>query len=50
MVVVDAACLRGACDRDPALGQAVLQRVLAVVSGRLHSARVRLLDLYGSPA
>jgi CRP-like cAMP-binding protein len=50
LVVVDAVCLRAACDRDPALGHAVLQRVLAVVSGRLHSARVRLLDLYGSPA
>lgn len=43
----DGACLRGKCEDDPALGYALLQRVVGVMSDRLHSARVRLLDLYG---
>lgn len=48
-VAFDGACLRGKCTEDPALGYALLQRVVAVMSSRLHSARVRLLDLYGRP-
>lgn len=44
----DGACLRGKCEGDAALGYALLQRVVQVMSGRLHSARVRLLDLYGA--
>jgi CRP-like cAMP-binding protein len=47
VVSIDGACLRGKCDADPALGYALLQRVVQVMSKRLHSARVRLLDLYG---
>lgn len=31
----------------PVLGHALLSRVVHVMSARLHSARVRLLDLYG---
>ncbi len=46
-VAFDGACLRGKCAADPALGYALLQRVVQVMSVRLHSARVRLLDLYG---
>ena len=48
VVALDAACLRVKCERDPALGYALLQRVVMVMSERLLSARVRLLDLYGS--
>ena len=48
VVSIDGACLRGKCDADPALGYALLQRVVQVMSKRLHSARVRLLDLYGT--
>ena len=48
VVSVDGACLRGKCETDPALGYALLQRVVQVMSTRLHSARVRLLDLYGT--
>jgi CRP/FNR family cyclic AMP-dependent transcriptional regulator len=44
----DGACLRGKCEADPTLGYALLQRVVRVMSTRLHSARVRLLDLYGT--
>lgn len=46
-IAFDGACLRGKCDADPALGYALLQRVVQVMAQRLHSARVRLLDLYG---
>ena len=48
IVSFDGACLRGKCEADPALGYALLQRVVQVMSTRLHSARVRLLDLYGT--
>ena len=47
VVSIDGACLRGKCETDSALGYALLQRVVKVMSTRLHSARVRLLDLYG---
>lgn len=46
-IAFDGACLRGKCEEDAALGYALLQRVVHVMSGRLQSARVRLLDLYG---
>ena len=49
VVAIDGACLRGKCEADPALGYALLQRVVQVMATRLHSARVRLLDLYGRP-
>lgn len=49
VVAFDGACLRGKCQADPALGYALLQRVVHVMSERLLSARVRLLDLYGRP-
>ena len=38
--------LQEACGQDPALGVAVLSRVLRVVSGRLEATRLRLLDIY----
>jgi len=47
-IAFDAACLRGKCEADATLGYALLQRVVQVMSARLHSARVRLLDLYGA--
>ncbi len=46
-IAFDGECLRGKCAADPALGYALLQRVVQVMSLRLQSARVRLLDLYG---
>ena len=49
-VALDGACLRGKCDDDPALGYALMQRVAGVMYDRLQDARLRLLDLYGSPA
>jgi CRP-like cAMP-binding protein len=47
-IAFDGACLRGKCEDDPAVGYALLQRVVQVMSTRLQSARIRLLDLYGA--
>jgi CRP/FNR family cyclic AMP-dependent transcriptional regulator len=49
-VALDGACLRGKADEDAALGYALMQRVTSVMYDRLQDARMRLLDLYGSPA
>jgi CRP/FNR family transcriptional regulator, cyclic AMP receptor protein len=49
VVCLDSACLRGKCDADPRLGYQFVQRVAQVMYERLLAARVRLLDLYGSP-
>jgi CRP/FNR family cyclic AMP-dependent transcriptional regulator len=48
VIAFDGACLRQKCEADPAVGYALLQRVVKVMSHRLHSARVRLLDVYGA--
>ncbi|MEU3660977.1 cyclic nucleotide-binding domain-containing protein [Streptomyces sp. NPDC032940] len=42
----DAAAVRALCERDPGFGRAVAVWVGAVISDRLHVARIRLLDLY----
>ncbi|MBC9717395.1 cyclic nucleotide-binding domain-containing protein [Streptomyces sp. TRM66268-LWL] len=42
----DATAVRLMCDDDPELGRAVGHWVGQVLAHRLHSARVRLLDLY----
>jgi CRP/FNR family transcriptional regulator, cyclic AMP receptor protein len=47
-IAFDGACLRGKCESDATLGYALLQRVVQVMSARLQSARVRLLDIYGT--
>lgn len=49
-IAFDGACLRVKCEQDPAVGYVLLQRVVGVMSARLQSARIRLLDLYGAPA
>jgi CRP-like cAMP-binding protein len=43
----DAACLRGKCADDPALGYDLMQRFGQVMVQRLQATRIRLLDLYG---
>jgi CRP/FNR family transcriptional regulator, cyclic AMP receptor protein len=48
-VEIDGRCLRDKCDADPAVGYALMQRVVQVMYHRLQTARVRLLDLYGDP-
>lgn len=44
---LNAIAVRAACEEDPALGYALLRRVMSAASSRLHATRVRLLDLYG---
>ena len=46
-VALDAVCLRDKCDADPALGYALMKRFAAAVVGRMASARLRLVDVYG---
>jgi CRP-like cAMP-binding protein len=46
---LDAAAVRAACDADPAVGYQFLRRLMLAASGRLHAARIRMLDLYGAP-
>lgn len=49
-VAFDAACLRGKCDADPALGYALMQRFMPAMVERLWTARLQALDLYAKPA
>jgi CRP/FNR family transcriptional regulator, cyclic AMP receptor protein len=48
LLAFDAACLRGKCDGDPALGYGLLKLLAAVFAERLRDTRLRLLDLYGA--
>ncbi len=43
----DAACLRGKCEQDPALGYELMKRFVPVIVERLQATRFRLLDVYG---
>lgn len=47
-VAFDGECLRGKCEADPAVGYALMNRVMLVMYDRLQAARMRLLDLYGT--
>ncbi len=49
LLAFDGVCLRGKCEADPRLGYDLLKRVADVMYHRLVAARVRLLDLYGTP-
>jgi CRP/FNR family transcriptional regulator, cyclic AMP receptor protein len=44
----DGECLRGKCERDPAMGYDFMKRFAQVFMERLEAARLQLLDLYGS--
>jgi CRP-like cAMP-binding protein len=48
-VAFDATCLRTKCEQDPRVGYLLMQRVAATMHERIRSARLRLLDLYGTP-
>jgi CRP-like cAMP-binding protein len=45
----DGECLRGKCERDPAMGYDFMKRFARVFMERLEATRLQLLDLYGSP-
>jgi CRP-like cAMP-binding protein len=46
-ITFDAACLRGKCELDPALGYELMQRFVPVIVDRLQATRFRLLDVFG---
>jgi CRP-like cAMP-binding protein len=45
-----AAAVRRRCDADPAFGYAILRCFTPVITQRLQATRLRVLDLYASPA
>jgi CRP-like cAMP-binding protein len=47
-ITFDGECLRGKCERDPAMGYDFMKRFALVFMERLESARLQLLDIYGS--
>lgn len=49
-IAVDAACLRGKAEDDPAFGYQLMKRVTSVLLERLQATRYRLLDVYGRAA
>ncbi len=49
-IAFDAACLRGKCELDPALGYDLLKLFAAIIVQRLQHTRLQLLDVYGSVA
>lgn len=48
-IAFDGACLRGKCEADHALGYELMKRFAAVMTHRLQTTRVRLLDVFGTP-
>jgi CRP/FNR family cyclic AMP-dependent transcriptional regulator len=46
----DAAELRRMSEADPALGYAIMRRLVAVVAERLQATRLQVLDMYWTPA
>ena len=46
-IAFDAACLRGKCEADNALGYELMRRFAALMTDRLQATRLRLLDVYG---
>ena len=48
MLCFDAVALRALCDSDHDLGYAVLARIAEVITQRLQSTRLQLLDVYGA--
>jgi len=46
-ISLDAECLRGKCDDDPALGYDMMTRFVPILVQRLQATRLQLLDVYG---
>ena len=49
-VAMDARCLRGKLEQDPAMGYDMMKRFSAIMLRRMQRARVQLLDIYGAKA
>ena len=47
VVAFDGKCLRRKCEAYPALGYRLMQRFAMIMSERVRTTRVQLLDLYG---
>jgi CRP-like cAMP-binding protein len=47
---LDAACLRGKCDAQPAIGYRLLKSWLPHLTERMRAQRLQMLDLYGADA
>jgi CRP/FNR family cyclic AMP-dependent transcriptional regulator len=46
-IAMDARCLRGKCEEDPAMGYELMKRFSAIMLRRMQRARLQLLDIYG---
>ena len=46
-LAMDGNCLRGKCERDPALGFHFMQRFASIIVQRLEATQVQLMDVYG---
>jgi CRP-like cAMP-binding protein len=49
-IAVDATCLRDKLEADHDLGYELMKRFVPVLVERLHSTRLQMLDVYGTPA
>ncbi len=49
-IEIDGASVRRGCDADPVFGYAILRSFTPVITDRLRATRLRLLDLYATPA
>jgi CRP-like cAMP-binding protein len=49
-IALDARCLRGKCQQDPALGFELMKRFSTVMLSRLEATRMQLLDIYDMTA
>lgn len=49
-IALDARCLRGKCDQDPALGYELMKRFSAILHSRMQAARLQIMDVYGPTA
>jgi CRP/FNR family cyclic AMP-dependent transcriptional regulator len=45
-VALDGACLRGKCDREPALGYELMKRFSAIMHARMQAARLQISNVY----
>jgi CRP/FNR family cyclic AMP-dependent transcriptional regulator len=48
-IAMDAACLRRKCEDDHHLGYDMMKRFIPPLVERLHSTRLQVLDVYGTP-
>jgi CRP/FNR family cyclic AMP-dependent transcriptional regulator len=49
-VSIDAKCLRDKCEADHDLGYEMMKRFVPILVQRLHTTRLQILDVYGTPA